>query len=90
MGAGKNFARNLYRLRKQRGVSQAKLARQVDWYDSRISELENDRRRFDDLDFAYAIAKALGVTLDEMCQPPPRGWRRPPPKKKRKPPKKRL
>ncbi|HVY34954.1 MAG TPA: helix-turn-helix transcriptional regulator [Caulobacteraceae bacterium] len=52
--------RNLIALRKERGVSQVELARQLGKEQPFISRIERGERRLDVVEF-YALAQALGI-----------------------------
>jgi putative transcriptional regulator len=59
------FKNKIREIRKQRGLRQADLARIVGVFQSEISEIECGRRR-PSIYLAKRIAKALGVSLDDL------------------------
>jgi transcriptional regulator with XRE-family HTH domain len=86
--AKKIFAANLVRLRKERGLSQGKLAAMAGVTPSQISFWENENNdkgaSFESLD---ALADALNVSYEELWKttpdkplPPPRMERKPTPR----------
>ena len=65
--AGK-IGRNVARMRKVKGWSQSELARRSGVSQAFISSLEGGRRGKATTDVAEALAKALGVTVDDLLR----------------------
>ena len=66
---------NVARLREAQGWSQSELARRSGVSQSFISDLEGGRRTKASTDTAVALARALGVTVDELLREEPAGDR---------------
>jgi HTH-type transcriptional regulator, competence development regulator len=64
----RRFGATLKRLREQRGLSQAALARQARVTQAAISQWESGIRAVPNLALALRVAKALGVELRELVQ----------------------
>lgn len=62
----RTLGRNVARLREARGWSQSELARRSDVSQAFISSLEGGRRGKASTDTAHALARALGVTVDDL------------------------
>lgn len=60
------FADNLYRIRKERKLTQAELAEQAKVSTTIISDYENARKS-PSIGYALSIAEALDTSLDELC-----------------------
>lgn len=59
------FGSNIRRLRKEKGLTQAELAKRIGKDSSYISKLENDETK-GNLDTLSDIAQALGVSLHDL------------------------
>jgi len=62
------IARNIKRLRKQRGLSQDKLSKLVDISHNMIIKIESRAIPSPTIDTAQKIAKALGVSVDDLMK----------------------
>ncbi len=62
------IAKNIKRLRKQRGLSQDKLSKLADISHNTIIKIESGAIQSPTMDTAQKIAKALGVTLDDLMK----------------------
>jgi len=62
------IAKNIKRLRKQRGLSQDKLSKLVDISHNRIIKIESEAIPSPTMDTAQKIAKALDVSLDDLMK----------------------
>ena len=62
------LGRNVARLRVARGWSQSELARRSGVSQTFISSLEGGRRQGAEVNVAAALARALGVTVDELVR----------------------
>ena len=60
------IARNIKKLRKQRGLSQDKLSKLADISHNTIIKIESGAIQSPTMDTAQKIAKALGVSLDDL------------------------
>jgi transcriptional regulator with XRE-family HTH domain len=67
----KSLGRNVARLREAQGWSQSELARRSGVSQAFISSLEGGRRTKASTDTALALARALGVTVDELLREEP-------------------
>ena len=61
-----NLAKNIERLRKARGLSQEKLARLADVANNTLIKMESGENQNPTLDTLKKVAKALGVSVDEL------------------------
>jgi len=61
-------AKNIKRLRKQRGLSQDKLSKLADISHNTIIKIESGAIQSPTIDTAHKIAKALGVSLDDLIR----------------------
>ncbi len=61
-------AKNIKRLRKQRGLSQDKLSKLADISHNTIIKIESGAIQSLTIDTAHKIAKALGVSLDDLIR----------------------
>ena len=68
MSKNENLAKNMERLRKQKGLSQEKLARLADVANNTIIKIEGGKNQNPTLDTLKKIAKALGVSVDDFIQ----------------------
>jgi transcriptional regulator with XRE-family HTH domain len=62
------IAKNIKRLRKQRGLSQDKLSKLADISHNTIIKIESGAIQSPTMDTAQKIAKALGVSLDDLVK----------------------
>jgi transcriptional regulator with XRE-family HTH domain len=62
------IAKNIKRLRKQRGLSQDKLSKLADISHNTIIKIESGAIQSPTMDTAQKIAKALGVSLDDLMK----------------------
>ena len=62
------IAKNIKRLRKQRGLSQDKLPKLADISHNTIIKIESGVIQSPTMDTAQKIAKALGVSLDDLMK----------------------
>jgi transcriptional regulator with XRE-family HTH domain len=62
------IAKNIKRLRKQRGLSQDKLSKLADISHNTIIKIESGVIQSPTMDTAQKIAKALGVSLDDLMK----------------------
>jgi len=62
------IAKNIERLRKQRGLSQDKLSKLVDISHNRIIKIESEAIPSPTIDTTQKIAKALSVSLDDLMK----------------------
>jgi len=61
-------AKNIKRLRKQRGLSQDKLSKLADISHNTIIKIESGAIQSPTMDTAQKIAKAIGVSLDDLMK----------------------
>jgi len=62
------IAKNIKRLRKQRGLSQDKLSKLADISHNTIIKIESGAIQSPTMDTAHKIGKALGVSLDDLMK----------------------
>ncbi len=62
------IAKNIKKLRKQRGLSQDKLSKLADISHNTIIKIESGAIQSPTMDTAHKIAKALGVSLDDLIK----------------------
>lgn len=62
------IAKNIKRLRKQKGLSQDKLSKLADISHNTIIKIESGAIQSPTIDTAHKIAKALGVSLDDLIK----------------------
>jgi transcriptional regulator with XRE-family HTH domain len=62
------IANNIKKLRKQRGLSQDKLSKLADISHNTIIKIESGAIQSPTMDTAQKIAKALGVSLDDLMK----------------------
>ena len=62
------IAKNIKKLRKQRGLSQDKLSKLADISHNTIIKIESGAIQSPTINTAQKIAKALGVTLDDLMK----------------------
>ncbi len=63
-----NITKNLRKLRKDKGLSQEKLARLADVSNNTIIKIEAGKNQNPTLDTLKKIAKALEVSVDELIK----------------------
>ena len=61
-----NISKNLRKMRETKGLSQEKLARLADVANNTIIKIEGEKNKNPTLDTLNKIAKALGVSLDDL------------------------
>ncbi len=66
MSKNKNLANNIMRLRKQKGLSQERLARLSDVANNTIIKMESGENDNPTLETLRKVAKALDVSVDEL------------------------
>ena len=66
MSKNKNLANNIMKLRKQKGLSQEKLARLSDVANNTIIKMESGENDNPTLETLRKVAKALDVSVDEL------------------------
>lgn len=64
-----NFAMNLKKFRKQKGYSQVKLAKYINYGSTAIANYENNRNE-PSFDTLIELAHILGITTDELLGVP--------------------
>ncbi|HON21650.1 MAG TPA: helix-turn-helix transcriptional regulator [Candidatus Paceibacterota bacterium] len=62
------ISKNIKKLRKQRGLSQDKLSKLADISHNTIIKIESGAIQSPTMDTASKIAKALGVSLDDLMK----------------------
>ena len=62
------IAKNIKKLRKQRGLSQDKLSKLANISHNTIIKIESGAIQSPTMDTAHKIAKALGVSLDDLIK----------------------
>lgn len=66
MSKSENLAKNVEKLRKQKGLSQEKLARLADVANNTIIKMESGENKNPTLETLRKVAKAFGVSVDEL------------------------
>ena len=66
MSKNENLAKNMERLRKQKGLSQEKLARLADVANNTIIKMESGKNKNPTLETLRKVAKAFDVSVDEL------------------------
>ena len=66
MSKNENLAKNVEKLRKQKGLSQEKLARLADVANNTIIKMESGENKNPTLETLRKVAKALDVSVDEL------------------------
>ena len=66
MSKNENLSKNIMRLRKQKGLSQEKLARLSDVANNTIIKMESGENDNPTLETLRKVAKALDVSVDEL------------------------
>ena len=68
MSTSGNLAKNIERLRRQKGLSQEKLARLADVANNTIIKMESGENKNPTLETLRKVAKALDVSVDELIK----------------------
>lgn len=66
MSKNEELAKNVEKLRKQKGLSQEKLARLADVANNTIIKMESGENKNPTLETLRKVAKALNVSIDEL------------------------
>jgi len=66
MSKNDNLAKNVEKLRKQKGLSQERLARLADVANNTIIKMESGENKNPTLETLRKVAKALDVSVDEL------------------------
>lgn len=66
MSKNENLAKNVEKLRKQKGLSQEKLARLADVANNTIIKMESGENKNPTLETLRKVAKAFDVSVDEL------------------------
>jgi len=66
MSKNKNLANNIMKLRKQKGLSQERLARLADVANNTIIKMASGENKNPTLETLRKVAKALDVSVDEL------------------------
>ena len=66
MSKNENLAKNIERLRRQKGLSQEKLARLADVANNTIIKMESGENDNPTLETLRKVAKAFGISVDEL------------------------
>jgi len=66
MSKNENLSKNVEKLRKQKGLSQERLARLVDVANNTIIKMESGENKNPTLETLRKVAKALDVSVDEL------------------------
>ena len=66
MSTSQNLSNNIKRLREAKGLSQEKLARLADVANNTLIKMESGENQNPTLDTLKKVAKALGVSVDEL------------------------
>ena len=66
MSKNENLAKNVGKLRKQKGLSQERLARLADVANNTIIKMESGENKNPTLETLRKVAKAFGVSVDEL------------------------
>jgi len=66
MSKNENLAKNVEKLRKRKGLSQERLARLADVANNTIIKMESGENKNPTLETLRKVAKAFGVSVDEL------------------------
>lgn len=66
MSTSQNLANNIKKLREAKGLSQEKLARAADVANNTLIKMESGENKNPTLDTLKKVAKALGVSVDDL------------------------
>lgn len=68
MSTSQNLANNIKKLREAKGLSQEKLARLADVANNTLIKMESGENKNPTLDTLKKIAKAFGVSVDDLIK----------------------
>ena len=68
MSNNQNLSKNVKRLREAKGLSQEKLARLADVANNTLIKMETGENKNPTLETLKKVAKALGVSVDELIK----------------------
>jgi len=68
MSNNQNLANNIKKLREVKGLSQEKLARLADVANNTLIKMESGENQNPTLDTLKKVAKALGVSIEELIK----------------------
>ncbi len=68
MSISQNLANNIKKLREAKGLSQEKLARLADVANNTLIKMESGENQNPTLDTLKKVAKALGVSVDDLIK----------------------
>jgi transcriptional regulator with XRE-family HTH domain len=68
MSNNQNLANNIKKLREAKGLSQEKLARLADVANNTLIKMESGENQNPTLDTLKKVAKALGVSIEELIK----------------------
>ena len=68
MSTSQNLANNIRKLREAKGLSQEKLARLVDVANNTLIKMESGENKNPTLDTLKKVAKAFGVSVDDLIK----------------------
>jgi len=68
MSTNQNLANNIKRLREAKGLSQEKLARLADVANNTLIKMESGENKNPTLETLKKVAKALGVSVDDLIK----------------------
>ncbi len=66
MSKNENLSKNVEKLRKQKGLSQERLARLADVANNTIIKMESGENKNPTLETLRKVAKALDISVDEL------------------------
>ena len=61
--------KNIRRIRKEKGLTQAKLADLINYHEGTIANIENNSYQTFSLEFLYLISKKLNISMNEFFKP---------------------
>ena len=68
MSTNQNLANNIKKLREAKGLSQEKLARLADVANNTLIKMESGENKNPTLDTLKKVAKAFGVSVDDLIK----------------------
>ncbi len=68
MSTSQNLANNIKKLREAKGLSQEKLARLADIANNTLIKMESGENKNPTLDTLKKVAKAFGVSVDDLIK----------------------
>lgn len=68
MSTNQNLSNNIKRLREAKGLSQEKLARLADVANNTLIKMESGENKNPTLETLKKVAKALGVSVDDLIK----------------------